>query len=723
MSAAGRCYYPHPLPHKDGRITRVSLDLEQASFFTNGTTPHMNFKALVFKDVMRLSKAEGVKLTDHLKYRPDIDGLRAFAILSVVLYHSFPSLMLGGFVGVDVFFVISGFLISSIIFKGLDAGGFSFVEFYRRRINRIFPALLLVLGTTYLFGWFTLLSGEFAALGKHIAAGLGFVQNITLYREAGYFDSASDLKPLLHLWSLGVEEQFYILFPLGAWVAWRWRSCFLPIIVIIAIFSFVADVSALSTNPSAAFYLPHFRFWEIMFGSVIGYIGVFRPDAMTRIHDSKVGRNVLSLSGGFLLILSVTLIDKHKPFPGEWALLPVVGSALIILAGSCAWVNRWVLSSKPLVWVGLISYPLYLWHWPVIAYIRILGAEELTILWGILAVSMSMVLAYLTYSIVELPLRRWGSLAKTPVFITSAVALAVMGQMSFIDKGLPNRPGMPSALAGKDSYSQYFENSLPKWSYFTKQGIIAAYRYECDFFDVDSYRAGKMTMEPRKEISSECYTPKTQQKVMIWGDSHAQQYYYGLSKTLSDRISILQVASSGCESNMPGMATGGRRYCDRSNEFAFEVMQREKPQVLIIAQLEQLDVSNKLDQLAAKAKSLGVEKIIVVGPVPRFTQNLYQLVIRKYWAATPRRVKGDLRQEPFTRDRELQDKFGKGQGGFTYISAINGFCDAAGCMTYVGADRLAGLVTFDYGHLSLPASKFFAETVLSPAIMDSLSHN
>lgn len=162
---------------------------------------------------------EEVKKTDslasHLSYRPDIDGLRAFAIISVVLYHAFPAYMRGGFIGVDIFFVISGYLISSIIFKGLDAGNFSFLDFYKRRVNRIFPALIIVLLACYAVGWFALMAAEFKFLGKHVLGGIGFIQNLVLYKESGYFDTSSELKILLHLWSLGVEEQFYILFPLA----------------------------------------------------------------------------------------------------------------------------------------------------------------------------------------------------------------------------------------------------------------------------------------------------------------------------------------------------------------------------------------------------------------------------------------------------------------------------------------------------------------------------
>ena len=181
----------------------------------------MNVKTPLLKDVRESSVVGNTKAHDHLKYRPDIDGLRAIAILSVVIFHAFPSIVPGGFAGVDVFFVISGFLISSIIFKSLGRGHFSFVDFYSRRAKRIFPALVAVLLITYVFGWFALLPDEFKQLGRHIAAGTIFLQNFNLLGESGYFDTSSELKPLMHLWSLAIEEQFYLVYPLIIWAAWR----------------------------------------------------------------------------------------------------------------------------------------------------------------------------------------------------------------------------------------------------------------------------------------------------------------------------------------------------------------------------------------------------------------------------------------------------------------------------------------------------------------------
>ena len=205
----------------------------------------------------------------HPKYRPDIDGLRAVAVLSVVAFHAFPAWMKGGFIGVDVFFVISGFLISTIIFGSLERGTFSFADFYARRIKRIFPALILVLSLSLIFGWFSLLPDELNQLGKHVVAGAGFVSNFVLWSESGYFDNSADTKPLLHLWSLGIEEQFYIVWPFLLWGAWKRQLNFFVVIISLLIGSFILNIWLIHTNPVATFYSPLARFWELLCGSLL----------------------------------------------------------------------------------------------------------------------------------------------------------------------------------------------------------------------------------------------------------------------------------------------------------------------------------------------------------------------------------------------------------------------------------------------------------------------
>lgn len=222
-------------------------------------------------------------------YRADIDGLRAIAILSVVLFHAFPSSLRGGFVGVGVFFVISGYLISGIIFKALQQGDFNFAKFYAHRARRIFPALILVLAGVYVFGWLFLLPGEFALLGKHIASGAGFVLNFVLWTEAGYFDTSSELKPLLHLWSLAIVEQFYLAYPVLIWAAWRMGWNVLSLVIVVGLLSFGANARALADDPIGSFFLPHARIWELLVGSAAACIFFWR----TKSCKKRGGRETL----------------------------------------------------------------------------------------------------------------------------------------------------------------------------------------------------------------------------------------------------------------------------------------------------------------------------------------------------------------------------------------------------------------------------------------------
>nr|WP_308495452.1 acyltransferase family protein [Duganella flavida] len=335
-----------------------------------------------------------------LGYRPDIDGLRAVAVLAVVLYHAWPAWIPGGFIGVDIFFVISGYLISVIIMSQLVSGSFSLADFYARRVRRIFPALLLVMLATAVFGWTVLLQGEFRQLGRHTAAGSGFVSNLVLWQEAGYFDNAATTKPLLHLWSLGVEEQFYLLWPLILWLVFRRHFNFLLVTALIFCASMALNLATVQGDPTSAFYSPATRFWELMSGGIAAYLQLHHAPWSTRL------QRWASWGGGALLALGFALIKAQLPFPGWWAVLPVSGAFLLIMAGPAAPLNARLLGARPAVWIGLISYPLYLWHWPLLAYGFIVYGEKPSYSVKLALVGAAFVLATLTYRMLELPLRR-----------------------------------------------------------------------------------------------------------------------------------------------------------------------------------------------------------------------------------------------------------------------------------------------------------------------------
>jgi len=361
-------------------------------------------------------------------YRPDIDGLRAIAVLSVVFFHAFPSLLHGGFVGVDIFFVISGFLISKHIWEELGAGTFSIKKFYSRRVRRIFPALGVVLFFCLIMGWVILTPGEYEQLGNHVLAGAAFVSNIIYWKEAGYFDSAADTKPLLHLWSLGIEEQFYIVWPLFLVFFWRYSKhlgwAFLGVLCV----SFSYSVFVVRHDVVADFYSPLTRFWELALGAALSYAAV--PKSIVR-------RSLISWLGISLIVIAVTMIQNNYSFPGAWALLPTIGAACLIYAGEDTWLNRQVLSHRLLVWIGLISYPLYLWHWPLLSFARIIesGTPNTGVRFWLVAASVA--LAWLTYRFLERPIRSRRTntnfilLLCMSVFLLGVAGLTVKKQSGF----------------------------------------------------------------------------------------------------------------------------------------------------------------------------------------------------------------------------------------------------------------------------------------------------
>lgn len=383
---------------------------------------------------------------NHSKYRPDIDGLRAVAVLSVVIFHASPSNLAGGFIGVDIFFVISGFLISKIIFENLDKNTFSFISFYSRRIKRIFPALLLVLAFSYALGWFSLFADEYEQLGKHIAGGAGFVANLVLWSEAGYFDNSAETKPLLHLWSLGIEEQFYIIWPLLLWLT-RKNGPALATTISLAIASFTLNLANTQEDRPSAFYFPHTRFWELLCGSLLAWLTIHGRETYVRLksklygapalidhHEtnpdsSNIAANITSLTGLLLLAYGLWRIDGNLDFPGIWATIPVLSAVLLIAAGPEGWVNRYILSSKIAVWFGLISFPLYLWHWPLLSFARILKSGTPAADTRIAAVALSIVLAWLTYKLIERPVR-FGKHNRAKVVVL-AVLMAIMGYIGY----------------------------------------------------------------------------------------------------------------------------------------------------------------------------------------------------------------------------------------------------------------------------------------------------
>lgn len=470
------------------------------------------------------------------KYRADIDGLRAIAVLAVVGFHAFPEWVTGGYIGVDVFFVISGFLISTILFENLEKDTFTFSEFYTRRIKRIFPALLIVLVSCFAFGWFALLADEYRQLGKHIAGGAGFISNFLFLNERGYFDNAAETKPLLHLWSLGIEEQFYIVWPFLLWAAWKRRISLLLLMIAILAVSLVLSIRGTDTDAVATFYSPHTRFWELLCGGLLAWLTLYPPKVRApggaataqagegaRTGPWGLGgttaRNVQSVLGVLAIGYGIYALTKDARFPGVWALLPTVGAMLIISAGMGAWINRTILSNPVLVWFGLISFPLYLWHWPLLSFARVIEGETPNRTFRVAAVVASIVLAWLTYRLVEKPIR-FGARGKRKA-VALALSMLVVGCVGYV--------------AYQQDGLRFRENARLR-THEGDVGQIAFHKYiESEFFPCTPKELADqaVTFEGFKRCNQSRQSANVD--IAIVGDSHAEHLFIGIAEAAPTR--------------------------------------------------------------------------------------------------------------------------------------------------------------------------------------------
>jgi len=479
----------------------------------------------------------------HPKYRPDIDGLRAIAVGSVLAYHAFPSLLPGGFIGVDIFFVISGFLITTILLQSLAAGDFSYRDFYARRIRRIFPALVLVLLATLAFGWYVLLPGEFSQLGKQTTGGAAFFANLVFLGEAGYFDATAETKPLLHLWSLGIEEQFYIFWPLLLGLAWRKRWPILRVTLAVATVSFLVNVLTVQPHRAAAFYSPLSRAWELMAG---GLLAVMQLQAAAAAGQGQAGgrvwkKHLQSIVGIALIVLGLFMTRSTKAFPGWWALLPVLGAASCIAAGPGGVLNKYLLSNRVMVWIGLISYPLYLWHWPLLSYARIVTGGEPPLQLRIVLVVASIVLAWATYRFLERFVKLHLSQAMLRGLAGAGAALALAGVIVFLGTPTPRHdsPALQAVADAtrEDNYYDGFE--------------------EAALGDQFVYRAGS-----------------GKRNVLLIGDSHVEQYApraLELVRTQPDKARTIYFATKGSCPPVPGLFSGLDTGCDERRTAVLEL--------------------------------------------------------------------------------------------------------------------------------------------------------
>jgi peptidoglycan/LPS O-acetylase OafA/YrhL len=612
------------------------------------------------------------------KYRPDIDGLRAVAVLLVVAFHAFRESWPGGFIGVDIFFVISGFLITGLIARELAEQRFSLLTFYARRVRRIFPALIVVLCAVLVLGWFWMLPGPYAQLSRDVFAGAGFLANIALWLQSGYFDIEAAKKPLLHLWSLGIEEQFYLAWPLILILAARLRLSLLWVAVAIAGVSFVLNVALIGSNPVATFYLPFTRAWELLAGGALAC-------GFGRIDHGDFASNVRVGAGAVLIAAAVVLLDPDRAFPGWWALLPVAGSVLLLSAPQ-AWGCRRLLSNPTMVWFGLISYPLYLWHWPLLVFFTMIKFNKLTSIERPLVVGLSIALAWATYRYIEVPIR-FGrpTRVRTLGACAGMVLVALAGAIVVRGDGFDFR--MPAEIRAMASVP----TQAAKWRV-----------HEC-----------LLDLKHETTFADDCVDANRRPLVFVWGDSTAGALIPGLREAQERRqFGIAQFTGSSCP---PVLDTdfAFQPNCRAMNDKVFALARQLRPEIVLLHGIHEMFLDAATETVTRLKRETGA-RVVVLGAEPQWNRGLPNEVLRHYMLyhrlISARTFDSVL---PNWQDAMFRAKLVP--RGAEFISAHDTMCNTEGCLALIG-DRASDISTSDVIHLTEKGSTFLIGAIIDQVL-------
>jgi len=600
-------------------------------------------------------------------YRKEIDGLRALAVLPVVFFHSGLEIFSGGYVGVDVFFVISGFLITSILLSDLNSDNFSLLNFYERRARRILPVLFLISFCTIPFAWIWLDPFALKEFSQSLVSVFTFSSNIYFYLKTSYFDVASESKPLLHTWSLAVEEQFYIIFPVLLFIIWKYKKQYIAsLFVFIFIASFTYSQQLISKDFSAAFYLLHSRAWELTAGALLAlYLFKQAPPKYSSL--SQFG----SLAGLLLVLFSVFLFDESTPFPGLYALVPVLGTALIILFAVEGTLTNRFLSIPVTVFLGLISYSVYLWHQPVLAYYRIITGAEPEVMQAIALISLVIILSVFSYRFIETPFRkgREGIFSRNSIFAISLAGVAI-----FISLGLGGHVsnGYPERNAGFLRLQQNY-------------GLSKI----CSGAGIDNPACRTIDYP----------------NVVLWGDSHAMHLGQALSKIFSEK-GLLQATLSACPPVPNYRDTDIRSITscvDYNNKVMDYLRQIQSPSehTVIVSAAKYLTMGKLKKNFSngiAELKSLGFQ-IVYISTTPHFP-DVGQCIIstirnKRSFDQCQYDVEQIRNLVYFTVTKELADEL-----GVLYVDLLPFFCNEGKCV--IEKDGL--LLLRDDSHIAVEAT-------------------
>lgn len=653
-------------------------------------------------------------VTKQSWYRADIDGLRAIAVLAVIMFHLDRFGFSGGFVGVDVFFVISGYLITSILMREFDEGRFSIVRFYERRARRIAPALFVVVAACLIAGYFILLPNDLISLGKSAVATILMVANIFWWFDVDYFSAPPDTKPLLHMWSLGVEEQFYLFWPFVLWLLTckPFRRYCVGIIVALTLLSLIACVIMTKDNAATAFFWIPFRAWELLIGGLL----IFLPKS-----DKFPAwlANVMSFLGLAVIIYAIVKLSKNSLFPGTNALMPALGTAAIIWGGSgrTSGVSR-LLSWAPFVWVGLISYSLYLWHWPIIVFVRYWIAGDLSHAHIVFVLVLTFVLSVLSYRYVEQPFRSKNNMGRRTIFsatLAGAIALGGIGVFFIADNGLVKR--------------------VPPQAFIYASGREDRGRYEVSCHG--ELHTSQLTLDGPCHIGAKGVKPN----FVLWGDSFAAAAANGLDEYLaqSGRSGIL-VNASLC---LPILGVGSS--WDQSSDSCrdvqhniLSVLDELKPDTVILhANWQMMEFLKKYRWMEIEKKKMPYDTfasafaatidelrkrnihIVIITAVPSFPDDVPNILARQTWLGrTPQlyvsiettRKHNRVAYRIFEAYRKAPD--------FTFLDPSNILCDGGRCRAELNGRSLY----YDNWHLSAWGVEYI-KPIFAPLLEDRKQAN
>lgn len=611
-----------------------------------------------------------------MTFRKDINGLRAWAVTLVVLFHFDIPVFSGGFIGVDVFFVISGFLMAGIITKKLESSSTrplpkEIIEFYLARARRILPALLALCAATIITGWFYLSPAQYSELADQVIAALGFYSNNLFLGQNGYFETNSNQKLLLHTWSLSVEWQFYIMLPLFMSAVWGFRKNrtwqFLAICTACAT-SFVYCMYLANSKPDAAFYSTFSRAWEMLAGSLVYFL----------TSQNKKEHKGLETAGFLIIIFSATLLNGSSAWPEIITIFPVLAAAMIIYSNS----NSYWTSGKLIQYIGERSYSIYLWHWPLAVSIRLINPQNPTLA-TIIGIFLTLILAEVSYRLIERKAKITFLPSKhNPVFFVSLTPIIFVVSLGFIINkadGYPNRfPAKASDLA----------------------------RYK---FSLDEYRDGQCFMRP--EQTSKAFNncsdsgANPAQTILLWGDSHAAHLYPGILNNLPENKNITQFTASGCPPFI-GVEINDRKNCRDINDFVADWIIKNQPgEVILSARWSKYNWESLRDTLEF-LQAKGIKKITIFGPAPIWNRTLTDILLKNSLlnnAPLPERDKNYLISDNGTEEgiRKISQEL-----GVNFISVRKAFCTEQGCMTYLNTKNGPVPTAWDTAHLSSEASDY-----------------